>query len=197
MTTKELIYKNALTLFAEQGYSNIGMRELAKNVGIKASSIYNHYKSKEDILFDIALSLVDEMKITIYPLFKKEYNNTKDFLLSVSLETNRFFERNDINTLTKLLIPEQYLIPKLKELLHIEFIQKPRTAYNYYFNSLMSKGKMRRVDSSLTAKMYHSFFVYHFYEKYLMKDYDHFFLTNLEPVFINHINLFIDYYQIT
>lgn len=196
MSTKELIYQNAIKLFSEHGYQNLGMRDLAKSVGIKASSIYNHYKSKEDILMDIAGALIAEMVLHVYPLFKRTDLPPRAFFTSISIETNNFFEKPEINTLTKLLIPEQFTIKRLRDLLHTEFVQKPRTAYGYYFKSLMDKGLMKKDDPQLAAKMYHSFFVYHFYEKFLTEDQDAF-LTKFEPLFRNHIELFMNYFNIT
>jgi len=53
MHTKERIFYASAKLFSEKGYSNVSVREIADNVGIKAASIYNHYPSKESILEDI------------------------------------------------------------------------------------------------------------------------------------------------
>ena len=195
MTTKELIYKNAVQLFEKEGFQNIGMRELAKSVGIKASSIYNHYKSKDEILFDILNTLINKMKEEIYPLFKERYANSKEFLINTSLKTNNFFENPEIITLTKIIIPEQFNNSKLKESLLLEFIIKPRGAYTYYFKSLINKGLMIKTDPNLAAKIYHSFFVYHFYEMNLSNNNELYFTTH-KDLFINHIKLFIDYFKI-
>jgi len=195
MTTKEKIYANAIELFAKNGYHNLGMRDLAKSVGIRASSIYNHYKSKEDILMEIAHELMTELSEHVYPLYKRLDLSPRAFFVNLSIETNNFFELPRINKLTKLLIPLEFEIPRLKNLLHVEFIQKPRTSFNYYFQTLMRKGQMKQADPMLAAKMYHSFFVYHFYEKYLLEEPDNF-LTNYESLFRSHITLFMDYFNI-
>ncbi|WP_025725418.1 TetR/AcrR family transcriptional regulator [Acholeplasma granularum] len=195
MTTKEKIYQSAIELFSIHGYHELGMRDLAKSVGIKASSIYNHYKSKEDILMDIAYDLIADLKQYVYPLYKRLDLSPREFFLNLSIETNNFFERQKINQLTKLIMPLQFQIERLRHLLHTEFIQKPRTSFNYYFKTLMEKGKMRKDDPMLAAKMYHSFFVYHFYEKFLSDKPDGF-LVNYENLFRNHINLFMDYFNI-
>lgn len=195
MTTKEKIYTNAIELFAENGYHNLGMRDLAKSVGIRASSIYNHYKSKEDILMEIANELMSELATHVYPLYKRLDLPPRAFFINLSIETNNFFELPKINKLTKLLIPLEFEIPRLKKLLHIEFIQKPRTSFNYYFQTLMRKGQMKQADPMLAAKMYHSFFVYHFYEKFLSDESDGF-LTKYESLFRDHINLFMNYFNI-
>lgn len=47
--TKDIILYKSLTLFSQKGYEGISMRDIAAAVGIKASSLYNHFKSKEEI----------------------------------------------------------------------------------------------------------------------------------------------------
>lgn len=49
MKTKEKILRESLKLFAMKGFNEISLNELAENVGIKAPSLYKHYKSKQDI----------------------------------------------------------------------------------------------------------------------------------------------------
>ncbi|MBT8253717.1 MAG: TetR/AcrR family transcriptional regulator, partial [Bacteroidia bacterium] len=41
-TRKEEIIRIAARLFKEKGYSAVTMRDLAKAMGIKAASLYNH-----------------------------------------------------------------------------------------------------------------------------------------------------------
>ena len=48
--TKTSIFNISLRMFAENGYENVSVRDIAEAVGIKAASIYNHYESKEKIL---------------------------------------------------------------------------------------------------------------------------------------------------
>ena len=59
-TRKEEIIRIAAALFKEKGYSAVTMRDLAKAMGIKAASLYNHIKSKQDILQEIIISLAEE-----------------------------------------------------------------------------------------------------------------------------------------
>ena len=47
--TKERILSEALTLFAQKGYEAVSVEEIAAAVGIKAPSLYKHYKGKRDI----------------------------------------------------------------------------------------------------------------------------------------------------
>jgi AcrR family transcriptional regulator len=52
-STKEKILNEALDLFAAKGYHGTSMREIAKAVGIKGSSIYNHFSGKEEIFSEL------------------------------------------------------------------------------------------------------------------------------------------------
>jgi AcrR family transcriptional regulator len=60
ITTRQNIRLTAQKLFRERGYAAVGMRELAKEVGIEAPSIYNHYKSKDDLLREICFDIADQ-----------------------------------------------------------------------------------------------------------------------------------------
>lgn len=59
-TRKDEIINTAAKLFKERGYSAVTMRDLASAMGIKAASLYNHIKSKQEILKEIIISLAEE-----------------------------------------------------------------------------------------------------------------------------------------
>lgn len=59
--TATRILETATELFYEKGYHATSMREVAGAVGIKAASVYNHFASKEEILFEIAHGTMREM----------------------------------------------------------------------------------------------------------------------------------------
>ena len=48
--TKELIFDSFVEMISALGYENVSMRDIAGRVGIKVSSIYNHFESKTKIL---------------------------------------------------------------------------------------------------------------------------------------------------
>ena len=57
-TTKQRILAEAVSLFAKEGYEAVSVEQIAKAVGIKAPSLYKHYKSKRDI-FDSVLRIME------------------------------------------------------------------------------------------------------------------------------------------
>lgn len=52
------IKEAALRLFALNGYEATTMREIGKEVGIRASTIYSHYDSKEQIFLEVIHDLL-------------------------------------------------------------------------------------------------------------------------------------------
>jgi AcrR family transcriptional regulator len=49
-STKDKIFESAVDLFAERGYDGVSIRDIAAIVGIKESSMYKHYSSKDQLL---------------------------------------------------------------------------------------------------------------------------------------------------
>jgi AcrR family transcriptional regulator len=50
----------AAQLFKEKGYSAVTMRDIAQAMNIKAASLYNHIKSKQEILVLIIIEIAEE-----------------------------------------------------------------------------------------------------------------------------------------
>lgn len=65
METIDKIKYEAYILFAERGYAGTSMRDIANKVGIKAASIYSHYKSKEDLYIDIFENCIKQYDIGV------------------------------------------------------------------------------------------------------------------------------------
>lgn len=68
MTTKERIVDEALSLFSIKGYKGTSVKDIADAVGIKDSSLYKHFKSKQEILGTIVETMrqhISEMSNTL------------------------------------------------------------------------------------------------------------------------------------
>ena len=51
----------AAELFFEKGYESTTTREIAEALEIKSASIYYHYESKEQILFELIRSTMEQL----------------------------------------------------------------------------------------------------------------------------------------
>jgi len=57
--SRAMVIDTACALFAERGYRGTSMKDLAEALGVRASSLYNHVASKQDILFAIMDKAMD------------------------------------------------------------------------------------------------------------------------------------------
>ncbi len=71
---KQQIQQVAQNLFRTKGYGASSMRDIAKEVGVEAASLYNHFSSKEDILKDICFQMATHFFEAIEPLEKKKFS---------------------------------------------------------------------------------------------------------------------------
>jgi acetoacetyl-CoA synthetase len=55
------ILSAALQAFAERGYHGTTTRELAERTGLSVPGMYHHYRSKQDILVDLMMVIIDEL----------------------------------------------------------------------------------------------------------------------------------------
>ena len=64
-TRKEVITLAAARLFREKGFPATGMRDLAGDVGVEAASLYNHIRSKSELLQEICFRVANEFTAQI------------------------------------------------------------------------------------------------------------------------------------
>ncbi len=60
LTKKDVIRDAAAKLIKEKGYTAASMRDLADVLGVEAPSLYNHIKSKSELLREIIFKTADE-----------------------------------------------------------------------------------------------------------------------------------------
>src|SRR5215216_1171890 len=60
---RDVIMKKAAAMFKDKGFSATSMRDLAETVGIEAASLYNHIKSKSEILQEIITHAAAECNV--------------------------------------------------------------------------------------------------------------------------------------
>ena len=76
--TKDRIMLEAAILFSRRGYASVSVRDIAEQVNIKASSIYNHFESKE-ALFEAILDNIRDIYLGYYARLEKQIEKTTSF----------------------------------------------------------------------------------------------------------------------
>ncbi|HCL06346.1 MAG TPA: TetR/AcrR family transcriptional regulator [Chitinophagaceae bacterium] len=59
ISRKDVIVTKAASLFREKGFKAASMRDLAEAVGVEAASLYNHIKSKTELLHELCFSVAN------------------------------------------------------------------------------------------------------------------------------------------
>ena len=170
MNTKEKIFDVSLDLFSKKGYDSVSLREIAEEVGIKKSSIYSHYSSKESILTDIFEYLTN--------LFENdEPLKSKDLMLSenneILLENPEMFYHQGSEAIKAMFLNEKNLKiwrlvfiqmhynDKIRSFFENEILVKPLIFWKEFFTILKDNGVIRNdTNPELLAKEYYSFPIY-------------------------------------
>jgi AcrR family transcriptional regulator len=100
--TRARIRQVALELFAEQGYEQTSLREVAERLGVTKAALYYHFKSKEDIVAAFAEDYYAEIDALIewakaQPRTAQARREILDRYIGIvmgSSEVFRFLERN-------------------------------------------------------------------------------------------------------
>ncbi|MBN1037637.1 TetR/AcrR family transcriptional regulator [Clostridium sp. ZS1] len=103
----------AIKVFTNKSFEEVTMREIAATAGLTTGAIYYHYKSKDDLLYDV----INRSIHFIYRISEKDGTNlkNKDVLLSeIKNEVTIRLSKKDEQKLHLLLI--SYLISKNGEL---------------------------------------------------------------------------------
>jgi AcrR family transcriptional regulator len=131
-TRKQQIINTAATLFKKKGYSAVSMRDIAKALGIKASSLYNHISSKQDILTDIIISLAEAFTNGMAIIKTSEITNIEKLNriieLHVEITTNNTYEMASMNS------DWMHLEERL------EYYLELRDGYEENFRSIINEG---------------------------------------------------------
>ena len=86
LDTKTRIFNASLRLFATGGVENATTRSIANAAGIKSASIYNHYKSKDEILEDCYKYFAEhsnELRMTPIQYLPLLQNSTKEEVINI------------------------------------------------------------------------------------------------------------------
>lgn len=152
ISTKERIIKESLTLFSRDGYESVSVEKIASAVGIKAPSLYKHFKSKQDIfdtLCRIMVERYDENSIFLNTDWSKIPLDeiTEESMTEMAVEQIlRSLHDPIVSKFRKLLTIEQY---RNKELSKVQSQRTYTDIMNFYqelFKRMIAKGIFRDCD---------------------------------------------------
>jgi len=167
MDTKRKILDAALTLFSEKGYTNVFVAQIAEVVGIKAPSLYKHYKSKRDIFN----AILEEMKVSYdrqAAALELDGSNSdidamifgaasEDGLVQMGTSLFGFFLHDEYTRkFRKMLTLEQFHDPELARLLSRQYIDDSLKYQSAMFAMLCENGALHGDDPYIMALQFHA-----------------------------------------
>lgn len=164
MDTKEKIVWEALELFSTRGYGAVSVRDIAGAVGIRESSLYNHFPNKRAIfdgIVDICWAKAEEYYHGHGLPFSGEddltvFENSGQGLEEAVLKVFRFFFEDPWNTrFRRLLTVCQFEDKRSGELYRRLYCQYPVEVQEAIFAGLMEKGAFRRGDPRVLAEQFY------------------------------------------
>ena len=169
--TKELILEVSLKLFSMNGYKSTTVRNIAKEVGITQSGLYNHFKNKDDILNTLIENL---MSSAIVKLFENRdiediAQSGKSFLFSIAttFKLLSFDKKNE--ALSKLLMQELYKNSKIRNTYTQSFYQTNVKKLSFVFSIMIEKNKIKNIDSLMLANEFFAPLFFYQMQVHLLK----------------------------
>ncbi|MFR5820801.1 MAG: TetR/AcrR family transcriptional regulator [Methanobrevibacter smithii] len=172
--TKDKIFDTALDLFSKKGYDSVSVRTIASEVGIKESSIYNHYSSKKDILMSILNYFEEYFKgnpLDDENIRKLLEENPEEFYHQGSeMFKQRIFEEK-ILKIMKLIFVQMYQIDEVKEFFLREILGGSTDFWSDVFEILIQKNVIGSdCNPNKLAEMYFGFSMFKLWEIFLKYD---------------------------
>lgn len=154
--TRELILQKALLLFATKGYAALSMRDLASEVGIRVSSIYHHFSSKQEI-FDALIQRATDIKDNLQAVFINAFSKTQEVERDAFVQTGVFFltgylQNPQIALLLKVLESERLHHEEAQRAWSDLVIEAPLAHETAIFSALKERGEIGEEPEALAAE---------------------------------------------
>ena len=165
MDTKQRILLEALRLFSKRGYDAISVEQIASAVGIKAPSLYKHYKSKKDIfdaIFEDTAKRYEEFIQTIsIPVTDSKQDivvfeniTAEDLVQKVKSLIEYSLHDEYISKFRKMMTIEQFRSPELSKLYSDRYVNQIQNYHTDLFTKMIEAGVLKKEDPCILAMVY-------------------------------------------
>jgi len=154
--TKQLILSAALDLFSLHGYNGASIRQIAREVGIRESAIYNHYKSKEEIFLAILAEFKSRTiseKILSDDLLD-DLSNPEKFLRNFAERLINHWDTPQERKFIRLLLMEQFTRVGNKELSTTDYLSELRKMCRLIFGEMVKTKIIKQYGPEILAEQF-------------------------------------------
>jgi len=192
--TKKKILEASIDLFSRKGYSAVSVRELTKAVGIKESSLYNHFRSKEEILECIYQLFKEERDLALPSKDKLSFiaKNTRieTFLLQGMESFKRSVDDELHEKMWRILNIEQFRDQRARDIILNQMYKGTIDFLEHVFQAFMDENKIKQGNARLLAMQY-QYPIFTMMTEYLLLKYDDRDTTDVENNMQEHLQFFL------
>lgn len=163
--TKKKILDKALELFSTQGYDAVSVGQIAKAVGIKAPSLYNHFPSKQAIFDAIVESTAAQYEADTGKIDIHVQDVKQDISVFTEITEEGLFEKvrqifeyslhnEPISRFRRMMTIEQFRSPELAALYSRRYVDRMMEYHANIFRALIAAGEIQKEDPDVLAMMY-------------------------------------------
>lgn len=156
LTTRDAILEVALEMFAAQGYAGTSVRALTRAVGLRESSLYNHFEGKEAILTAL-VSLHGPARSAqrlSLPRYKALAGDPEAFCRTHAADVLEQWSDPREQKFQHLLFVERQRLEKERALFAKSWFQDEAGAMEGYFRGFAMRGLIKAPDPRETARLF-------------------------------------------
>jgi len=151
--TRQKILDTSFDLFSEKGYSRTSIREICSRVGIRGSSLYNHFEGKDDIFVTLLRSYGPERLLDkIGRIDFDDSSSPLEILNRIAKAFMSLVENQREMKFIRIIVMELFHSKRAR----YEFFQPLRGAHTDrlkdIFGQLISRGLFREMDLGMMVK---------------------------------------------
>lgn len=156
--TKKSIIEIGIELFSQRGYSGVSIREITKEVGIKESTLYKHFKSKEELIETILFNFRKACTEILPPMKYLDRivteMNLKSFLEQGWVNFKKHID-DPINQKTwRIIYIELFRHSQAREIYTNDIVKKTIDCLEIVFAKMAKAGKVKSMDPKVLAIEY-------------------------------------------
>lgn len=144
-------------LFAHKGYDSVSVHEIAAAVGIKESSLYNHFKSKAGILetlFELFIEQAPESRPSDAELDKMLMIMQPEEIFKNILFYFGSHVSSTLEYIAMIIDNEKYRNPQAAEVYYKYMVSELADYYERLIKKMSERGMIKQVDARIIAEQY-------------------------------------------
>lgn len=191
--TKKKILETAIDFFSRKGYTGVSVRDITREVGIKESSLYKHFKNKDEILETIFLNFRIDSAIILPPVERidaiLEAIGPEEFLNTGLKNFMKHAEDPNMRSIWRIMYIEQFRDPLAKEIYSHDIVRKTVDFLALAFGRMIARQQIRPFDP-MTLAVEYQYPLFTMIMEYIMVKSDGMDSSDVERKMSEHVRFF-------